>query len=61
MRQVQLDPMTLRVRATGQSAVSCLVSCFCMAPFYPSITNLAIAFEHNSHYEFNSYNHGVKP
>ena len=54
MRQVQLDPMTLRVRATGQSAVSCLVSCFCMVPFYPLIMNLAIDFENRSHYDFDS-------
>ena len=46
MRQVQFEPMTFRVRATGQSAVFC----FCMAPFYLAITLLAIDFEKNSHY-----------
>jgi hypothetical protein len=56
MRQVQLDPMTLKVRATGQSAVSCLVTCFCMAAFYPSITCLAIDYDNNSDYDYHSYN-----
>ena len=32
MRQVQLDPMTLSVRATGQSVA---VSCFCILYFIP--------------------------
>jgi hypothetical protein len=56
MRQVQFDPMTLRVRATGQSAVSCLVTCFCIVPFYPSVTLLAIDYYNNSDYDFNSLN-----
>ena len=56
MRQVQFDPMTLKVRATGQSAVSCLVTCFCIIPFYPSITRLAIDYDNNSNYDFDSLN-----
>jgi hypothetical protein len=47
IRQVQLDPMTLSVRATGQSAMSC----FCMVPLYPAITILAIDYPFHSHYD----------
>src|ERR1700722_15110489 len=37
IRQVQLDPMTSSVRATGQSAMSCFwLFCFCMKPSYPT-------------------------
>ena len=73
MRQVQLDPMTLSVRATGQSAMSC----FGMAALYPVVALLTIDFAVtislsvvtsseidyiiNSNYEIKSDNNGVVP
>ena len=50
MRQVQLDPMTLNVRATGHSAISC----FCMILFYPPDATFAIDYIYSSDYDINS-------
>ena len=61
MRQVQFDPITLRVRATGQSAVPCLVTCFGIVAFYPSITRLAIDYNNTSHYDLIVELNGVGP
>ena len=52
MRQVQLDPMTSSVRATGQSGIACL----CMLSIYAANAIFAIDFEKNSDYCIRSYN-----
>ena len=52
MRQTQLDPMTLSVRATGHSVVSCIF----MAPPYPATAPLTSHYVIYSDYPYDSDN-----